>query len=79
MFVILLSQPSVQFVAAATNQGHDAISHGLRSITTNIRTIRVTHPTDGHGVVFVDTPGFDDTYQTDTETLSQIADWLIKT
>lgn len=30
-------------------------------------------------MVFVDTPGFDDTYKSDTEILSMIADWLVKT
>jgi predicted GTPase len=40
--------------------------------------VRVAHPSDGHPVVFVDTPGFDDTDKSDTEILSIIAEWLIK-
>jgi hypothetical protein len=29
-------------------------------------------------VVFVDTPGFDDTFKSDTEILTTIADWLVE-
>ena len=29
--------------------------------------------------MFVDTPGFDDTYKSDIEILSMIADWLVNT
>jgi hypothetical protein len=39
----------------------------------------VSHPTTGSPVVFVDTPGFDDTYKADTEILGMIAEWLVKT
>ena len=38
---------------------------------------RCNHPTDGRPVVFVDTPGFDDAYEPDSETLSKIAHWLV--
>lgn len=30
-------------------------------------------------IVFVDTPGFDDTNKTDVEILEMLADWLTKT
>jgi hypothetical protein len=30
-------------------------------------------------MVFVDTPGFDDTYKSDTEILTLIANWLLTT
>jgi len=66
------------FITKATGQGHSEINHGLRTATSGIRTIRTTHPKDGHPVVFVDTPGFDDTYIPDNETLSKVADWLVK-
>jgi len=33
---------------------------------------------DGRDVVFVDTPGFDDTFKSDIEILTQIAEWLVK-
>ena len=69
---------SAQFVAAASNDGHDAINHRQESIASEVRTVRATHPTDGRSVVFVDTPGFDDTHVPDTETLEEIASWLVK-
>jgi hypothetical protein len=68
----------VQFIAVASNKGHDAVNHGHESAASAIRTIKATHPKDGHPVVFVDTPGFDDTYVSDTDTLHKIADWLVK-
>jgi len=70
---------SAQFIAAASGKGHDAINHGQASTASGVRTISATHPKDGRPVVFVDTPGFDDTYVADTETLQKIADWLVKT
>jgi len=53
------------------------VGHQLRSLTTNIQTIRYTHPVDGCPVVFVDTPGFNDTHKSDLEILTIIADWLV--
>jgi predicted GTPase len=59
--------------------GNDAINHRLQSDTEDIQTVRVVHPKNGHSVVFVDTPGFDDTYNSDTDILAKIAEWLVKT
>ena len=36
------------------------------------------HPVDDYPVVFIDTPGFDDTHKSDTEILTIIANWLVK-
>jgi GTPase Era involved in 16S rRNA processing len=69
----------MQFIAAASNQGYDAISHGLRTPQSRIQIVKTKHPKDGHSVVFVDTPGFDATSKSDAETLTHIADWLVKT
>jgi hypothetical protein len=77
-FPRLLFLSSAKFIAAASDKGHDAINHEQESAASEVRTIRATHPKDGHPVVFVDTPGFDDTYVPDTETLQKIADWLVK-
>lgn len=68
-----------QLIDVATKQDGDTVGHGMQSHTSDIRAVRVTHPTKGHPVVFVDTPGFDDTYKSDTEILTSIADWLVKT
>ena len=53
------------------------IGHDLESYTTEIQIIR--YQLSGINIVFVDTPGFDDTYKTDVEILQMIADWLNST
>ena len=68
-----------QFIEMATGQDGQTVGHGLQSRTAVIRTVRVTHPETSRPIVFVDTPGFDDTYKSDTEILSMIADWLVRT
>jgi len=67
------------FIDIATRQDGHTVGHGLQSHTSDIRAVRVPHPTTGHPTVFVDTPGFDDTYKSDTEILSMVAEWLVKT
>jgi len=66
------------FIECATRQNGQSVGHSLRSHTADIRAVRATHPNGGHPVVFVDTPGFDDTVKSDLEILSTIADWLAK-
>ena len=67
----------LKFINYATGQDGQNIGHKLRTFTTDIRTVRVDHPILG-SVVFVDTPGFDDTFKSDVEILTTIADWLVK-
>jgi len=67
------------FIEYATRQDGRTIGHGLQSYTSDIRSVRTNHPKDGRPVVFVDTPGFDDTYKSDLEILTMIAEWLVKT
>jgi predicted GTPase len=38
----------------------------------------VNHPNTGESVIFVDTPGFDDSEKTDLAILTMIAEWLVK-
>jgi len=66
------------FIVRATGRNPGSVGHGWQSQTSDIQTIRVRHPKENHYVVFVDTPGFDDTYKTDTEILTTIADWFVK-
>jgi len=66
------------FIECATRQDGRTVGHGLRSCTKDVRAIRSTHPADGYPVVFVDTPGFDDTSRSDVEILSMIANYLMK-
>jgi len=67
------------FINIATGQDGQTIGHGMESHTATIRAVRVRHPSMNEFVVFVDTPGFDDTYKPDVEILRMIADWLVKT
>jgi hypothetical protein len=72
--------PSEQFIdQAARDNVSEGAGHHLASCTTEVRAVRVRDPFDeSREVVFVDTPGFDDTYKSDAEVLKMIADWLKK-
>jgi hypothetical protein len=62
-----------QFINVAT--GVDAgVGHDLESCTSEIGIIKMTFP--GYNIVFVDTPGFDDTKRSDSDILKMISDWL---
>ncbi|GLB36105.1 putative 50S ribosome-binding GTPase [Lyophyllum shimeji] len=55
------------------------VGHGLKSRTGAIQHFVIVHPSDQtRRLVFVDTPGFDDTYVDDSEILRRIAVWLAK-
>jgi len=69
----------MQFIEYATRQDGKTVGHGLKSCTADIRTVRVNDPRDRAPVLFVDTPGVDDTYRSDIEILGMVADWLVKT
>jgi hypothetical protein len=76
--IFLVSRCSpLKFIECATCQNGQTVGHSLRSRTADIRAVRATHPKGGYPVVFVDTPGFDDTVKSDVEILSAIADWLV--
>jgi len=67
------------FIDHATRQvGSSAVGHGLQPQTSGIRAVRGLHPVDKGPVIFVDTPGFDDTCISDIEIMSSIADWFKK-
>ncbi|KZP31986.1 hypothetical protein FIBSPDRAFT_550068 [Athelia psychrophila] len=63
------------FIEYATQQSG---GHTSPRSTSEIRAVRTKHPYDQGQVIFVDTPGFDETYRSDVEILSQIAGWLVK-
>jgi len=57
--------------------GEKVVGHDLASCTTDIGIVRFHCPERSDlDVLFVDTPGFDDTNKTDVEILNMIADWL---
>ncbi|KZP06621.1 hypothetical protein FIBSPDRAFT_764093 [Athelia psychrophila] len=65
------------FINYATRQDGSSIGHSLQSQTSEIRAVRCLHPVDKGPIIFVDTPGFDDTYKSDIEILSLIAGWFV--
>ncbi|KAL4259598.1 G domain-containing protein [Pleurotus pulmonarius] len=64
------------FIDTAMRQGGRA-GHTLKSYTANVEAVRYNDGKDT--IVFVDTPGFDDTTRSDTDILKLIANWLEKT
>jgi len=65
------------FINIATGQDLTRVGHGLESCTADIQVIPIPHPNDPtRRIVFVDTPGFDDTYVSDADILKCIAEWL---
>jgi len=54
------------------------VGHDISSCTSTLQYAIVDNPPpcEGHRVIIVDTPGFDDTYEEDVEILRRIAVWL---
>ena len=74
--MVLLFLSGEQFITEAT--GVDTgIGHDLESCTSEIGMIKMSFL--GYHIVFVDTPGFDDTKKSDSDILKMISDWLEKT
>lgn len=55
------------------------VGNGLVSCTQVLQAVQCRDPVRGRDFLFVDTPGFDDTYRSDVEILEEIARWLEKT
>ena len=52
----------------------------LESYTSTVSNVRLSIPEIAFGdLVFVDTPGYDNTYKSDTDILKMVADWLKST
>lgn len=53
------------------------MGHNLESCTSEVGIIRLSLPElSVNDLVFVDTPGFDDTHKSDVDILKMVADWL---
>ncbi|KAI5997317.1 P-loop containing nucleoside triphosphate hydrolase protein [Pisolithus orientalis] len=65
------------FINQLTGRKEDNSAHGLKSDTQGIREFTV-NLSNNRLYVFVDTPGFDDTYRSDRDILRTIAEWLEK-
>lgn len=71
---------SSKFIDTLTNQPGRRAGLNLESHTDQIRAVRMLqHPEYADRLVFVDTPGFNNTYKSDMEVLQLISDWLKQT
>ncbi|KAG0124760.1 P-loop containing nucleoside triphosphate hydrolase protein [Tuber indicum] len=61
-------------IRQVTGRNEIAVGDGLESCTDKIASYRFKH--DGLNITLVDTPGFNDTYRTDTDVLLDIATWM---
>ncbi|KAH7908655.1 P-loop containing nucleoside triphosphate hydrolase protein [Hygrophoropsis aurantiaca] len=67
------------FINTAIGRDVTTVGHDLKSCTAEIVHAITPYPSDPtRRVVFVDTPGFDDTYVDDSEILRRIAVWLAR-
>ncbi|KAH7905317.1 hypothetical protein BJ138DRAFT_1017875 [Hygrophoropsis aurantiaca] len=67
----------IKFINTAADRDVAKVGHGLESCTRKVESIFVQHPHDaGRRVIFVDTPGFNDSQTGDVEILRCIVDWL---
>ena len=68
-----------QFINDITSLKTNA-RHDLESWTSEVTNVRLSIPEIAFGdLVFVDTPGFDNTYKRDVDILKMVADWLKST
>ena len=69
----------LKIIDILTNQPGRRSGSRLESCTTEVRAVRLyNHPVHGNHLVFVDTPGFDDTNKSDLEILQMVSNWLQK-
>ncbi|KZP32034.1 hypothetical protein FIBSPDRAFT_1037149 [Athelia psychrophila] len=66
------------FVAKASGTDEEGVYHDLYNPSCDLRIVRAKSEIDGHPVVFVDAPGFEDGVRPDLEILKLIADCLVK-
>jgi GTPase Era involved in 16S rRNA processing len=67
-----------QFINTAIGHNACTIGHELEPQTTDIQAVRANHPTTREPVIFVDTPGFDNSEGSYVEILTLINGWLMK-
>ena len=78
-YIVLSISPALKIIDTLVNQPGKRSGSRLESCTTDVHAIRLfNHPVHGDRLVFVDTPGFDNTITSDLEILQMIANWLQK-
>ena len=68
--------PLPKFINKAAGLDETEVGHGLESCTRQIQVVRCLDKKQNRQIVFVDTPGFDDTNISDFDILQVVADWL---
>ena len=67
----------MQFINAAVGDSVAKVNHALTNHELDVSHFIVQHPHHSRrSFVFVDTPGFDHTYESDVKILKRIIDWL---
>ncbi|KAG8852733.1 hypothetical protein FRB91_006067 [Serendipita sp. 411] len=66
------------FINTLTQRGDLGIGHGIGPGTTTVQEIRSLHSIEGHSVIFIDTPGFDDAQKSDQEIMVIVKNSLKK-
>jgi predicted GTPase len=78
-YIFFSISPGLKIIDTLTNQPGRRAGSRLESCTTEVRAVRLfNHPVHDNHLVFVDTPGFDDTNKSDLEILQMISNWLQK-
>ncbi|KAG8800222.1 Translocase of chloroplast, partial [Serendipita sp. 400] len=67
------------FINCVAKRGNRGVGHDIESCTAKVALINAEDPIHGRQAVLVDTPGFDDTYKSDIEILTMIAEFLVRT
>ena len=79
-FRLLVTYTCLQFINSYLGEEKAKVGHGLQSCTAAVQPFIKDLPPDECGkpkrLVLVDTPGFDDTNEADSEILRRIAVWL---
>jgi len=67
------------FIQMATNGDGTIVEQRMHPYLGDIRAFRYLHPNNSQPVVFVDTPGFDESDKPTTEVLNTLDEWLVAT